>query len=147
MASAGFSGDSLHVAPKQGARDFVWKQFGRLMNRQSILASAIQAHTCSGIGRSLCKRLTEAIPPRRRTIIIIVVEEVENMVAGKTEQRVVIDHADFGTGKSVGTKTVFVDFDDQFAVATKSPKRAIGKARVHAPIEAMAFNLVSVRLN
>ena len=38
---------------------------------------------------------------------------------------VVIEHADFEMRERVGAKMVFIDLDDQLAVAAKGPKRAI----------------------
>ena len=69
------------------------------------------------------------------------------MFAGKREERVAVEDSRGRMEKRVGTETMLVDFEDQFAVAAKGPEWAGMQSRVHAIIELANPQMASVRLD
>jgi hypothetical protein len=124
----------FHVLAEQLGGDFVGEKIGWLIDRQTILAAIVQPHTGTGIGRALADRFAETKPPDL-FICGRIVQEGEQILAGKCEERILVQNAGFGLTESVGAKTMLVDFDDQFAVAAKGPEMTGRQARVHSAIE------------
>src|SRR4051812_4366040 len=119
------------MSAEQFAGDLVREKLRRLIDRQTILTAVVEPHASTCVSRALSDGLA-ITPPPRHLIDGSVMREAEKIVAGEREKRISIQDARFGLVERVGAKTVLVDFEDQFAVATESPERPGWQARVHS---------------
>jgi hypothetical protein len=141
-----YRADFLAVLTQELAGDIVGKQFRRLIDGESI-ASIIQAHAGTMVRRILAKSLRKSQPPRRTAIVIVVVQQLENIIAGKSEERIAIEESRLRLEKRIRTETVLVDFEHQLSVATIGQNGSGSQARVHALTKTGTDSIASVRLN